>query len=567
MQFRNSPEPRVVYLLKLTNQLHLGLPNEAAPRREPWALPWSVRRRTYTPDARRPAGRLGEMERPGAGLGAVPDLSRRTINVTPTKPKDVQHRSASGTPSSSSSGGAGFMEQLMEYFACAAPRSKMAYEACFSPRAQIMGCPACTAKRAVAVKEWAPAVRFMAQTTGWIDEEGAKVLALRESPMTYQALRVSGMAWRDVGTVAPEGGSELAHVQLAEALAKKTEFTEKEWKAFNITTLRADHFIKSGDSYFQPTADDATPDDPLKASHGDEGKPKPSSSRRLAWAMEEEPAVDEESQHFDDVKARWSERSGNGWIPSFFSRSRPLMGSYPRSNSNLSYCDGDSELEVGEEGVVPSVPEPPSRRCQIPVEAQQTWLKARLESFPSHFGIRPDSPYPVSDATSLDVSEATGGKSDEAPRQRRLTLGLRARSIFKRFRRQKTRSTTLTDIRVAGAPKKLGDEFANLFDSSMSLQSRGDEADDATRSSEGSHSGDECPPLRAPTPPPRKRRPKADRPRLPESSDRLESSEVVPPARRRWARLRAMVLRGSFRAKKARASAKEEALARRMRAV
>ena len=44
------------------------------------------------------------MERPGAGLGAVPDLTRRTIHVTPTKPKDVQDRSASGTPSSSSSG-------------------------------------------------------------------------------------------------------------------------------------------------------------------------------------------------------------------------------------------------------------------------------------------------------------------------------------------------------------------------------------------------------------------------------------------------------------------------------
>jgi hypothetical protein len=35
-------------------------------------------------------------------------------------------------------------------------------------------------------------------------------------------------------------------------LRSKTEFTKQEWEAFGIKDLRTDHFIKSGDLYFQP---------------------------------------------------------------------------------------------------------------------------------------------------------------------------------------------------------------------------------------------------------------------------------------------------------------------------
>ena len=35
-------------------------------------------------------------------------------------------------------------------------------------------------------------------------------------------------------------------------LAEQTEFTEEEWAAFGIRTLRREHFIRSGDRWFTP---------------------------------------------------------------------------------------------------------------------------------------------------------------------------------------------------------------------------------------------------------------------------------------------------------------------------
>ena len=61
-----------------------------------------------------------------------------------------------------------------------------------------------------------------------------------------------GSKWLPVGDTEPTTGRNLEHENLAEALRSKAEFTKQEWEAFGIKDLRTDHFIKSGDSYFQP---------------------------------------------------------------------------------------------------------------------------------------------------------------------------------------------------------------------------------------------------------------------------------------------------------------------------
>ncbi len=70
-----------------------------------------------------------------------------------------------------------------------------------------------------------------------------------------------GLKWLPAGNTEPR---HLKHVRgpgmnlLAEELTKKTEFTKKEWESFGIKDLRPDHFIKSGNSYFQPAGTECT---------------------------------------------------------------------------------------------------------------------------------------------------------------------------------------------------------------------------------------------------------------------------------------------------------------------
>jgi len=47
----------------------------------------------------------------------------------------------------------------------------------------------------------------------------------------------------------------LANPRLADALMHKTEFTQQEWDAFGVYGLRMHHFVKSGDSYFNPAGE------------------------------------------------------------------------------------------------------------------------------------------------------------------------------------------------------------------------------------------------------------------------------------------------------------------------
>jgi hypothetical protein len=65
----------------------------------------------------------------------------------------------------------------------------------------------------------------------------------------------SGLNWRKIGNKEPTGCVHLANAGLESGLASTTTFTQEEWDAFGVTDLRRDHFIKSGESYFQPAAD------------------------------------------------------------------------------------------------------------------------------------------------------------------------------------------------------------------------------------------------------------------------------------------------------------------------
>ena len=66
----------------------------------------------------------------------------------------------------------------------------------------------------------------------------------------------SGLKWKDICADMPESGNELTNTELAASLQSKTDFSRDEWLKFDIkfdiTGLRWDHWIKSGDRYFQP---------------------------------------------------------------------------------------------------------------------------------------------------------------------------------------------------------------------------------------------------------------------------------------------------------------------------
>jgi len=62
----------------------------------------------------------------------------------------------------------------------------------------------------------------------------------------------SGLKWQSAGVSRPVTGRELINPRLEKALSRKTELTQDEWDAVGIQDLAADHFIKSGGSYFMP---------------------------------------------------------------------------------------------------------------------------------------------------------------------------------------------------------------------------------------------------------------------------------------------------------------------------
>ena len=68
----------------------------------------------------------------------------------------------------------------------------------------------------------------------------------------------SGLSWEKIKPTTkgrqlkPTKGRELTAPKLAEALAKQTQFSQEEWKRFDIKDLRYDHFIQSRGAFFEP---------------------------------------------------------------------------------------------------------------------------------------------------------------------------------------------------------------------------------------------------------------------------------------------------------------------------
>ena len=58
-------------------------------------------------------------------------------------------------------------------------------------------------------------------------------------------LPASGTSWRQIGHTKPTTGRELVSDHLSRALAKRSELSADEWKAFGITGLAMDHYIKA----------------------------------------------------------------------------------------------------------------------------------------------------------------------------------------------------------------------------------------------------------------------------------------------------------------------------------
>lgn len=66
--------------------------------------------------------------------------------------------------------------------------------------------------------------------------------------------RTLWIRWRNIGRTRPSTGVELIDTRLASALHEKTDFTKTEWDVFGIGHVRADHYVKSGASWFKPVA-------------------------------------------------------------------------------------------------------------------------------------------------------------------------------------------------------------------------------------------------------------------------------------------------------------------------
>jgi hypothetical protein len=65
----------------------------------------------------------------------------------------------------------------------------------------------------------------------------------------------AGLKWESVGQIRPTSGHEVNNAQLADALTRKTEFSEEEWRALGIGKLYLCHFIRAGANYFSPKLD------------------------------------------------------------------------------------------------------------------------------------------------------------------------------------------------------------------------------------------------------------------------------------------------------------------------
>ena len=100
----------------------------------------------------------------------------------------------------------------------------------------------------------------------------ARIKAILESDPRGKELTVkcsgilaSGLKWLKAGDTRPANGRDLENAKLAETLMSKTGFTQQEWDAFDIKSLRMETYIKSGGSYFKPAVRDLHDGDFIKS--------------------------------------------------------------------------------------------------------------------------------------------------------------------------------------------------------------------------------------------------------------------------------------------------------------
>ena len=100
-------------------------------------------------------------------------------------------------------------------------------------------------------------------------------------------IKPKGLKWNVVGKTPPPSGVELFNRALADALTNQVGsqviLTRDEWKAFGVEELHRHHYIRAGDTYFEPAGESYVT---INA-----GRPN--------W-----------KQHFEDVK-KLSQKSGN----------------------------------------------------------------------------------------------------------------------------------------------------------------------------------------------------------------------------------------------------------------
>ncbi len=81
------------------------------------------------------------------------------------------------------------------------------------------------------------------------------------------AAKVLGLRWKEAGSKAPSG-TEIKNEPLAQALQKlertlflysgahTVEFKKEDWEKFKVTDLDGKSYVKAGDRYFTPAAED-----------------------------------------------------------------------------------------------------------------------------------------------------------------------------------------------------------------------------------------------------------------------------------------------------------------------
>ena len=103
--------------------------------------------------------------------------------------------------------------------------------------------------------------------------------------------KASGLKWINTGNEPTANTAQnLKNPRLADALMRKTEFTQQEWDAFGVHDLHMHHFVKSGDSYFHPAGEEQPDVRVLRplAHYGDFGE-----DGRVKWGVDDVVVVGE----------------------------------------------------------------------------------------------------------------------------------------------------------------------------------------------------------------------------------------------------------------------------------